>query len=224
MKKIIFAILLCAIFCGVTMGIKVTHESFVNLDDIKAELSLLDGKTVIVGVQADENSHLAKYAAANEFGAEITATKTKFLAIPLDIESKGKSPREFSNLFFVPGKHDGYGFLARADGDKLKRLFILKKSVKIPERAFIRTAINNKATWKLAETEVAEALERLLSGKITADGVCVALGESLKAAIKNSIASNIGPSNSPLTRSLKGSNQTLIDSGDLLKSINYEIV
>jgi len=221
-----FAIILCvtllifAFFAGVFMTSKVTFTEF---SDIEKEIGKLATKKIIVGVVADENSLLAKYAAANEFGATIKPKKGQYISIPVHPEAKGKAPGDFSGLNFVPGKHKGYAFLVRGSGLAAERMFILKRSVKIPERAFIRTALDKRETQEKAYNVARAALERILGGGGRAEDLCNAIGQSVTASIKNNIASNLGHPNSELTSSLKGGGKTLIDSGDLLKSINYTV-
>ena len=194
---------------------------FVEVSDIETELGKLANKKIIAGVVADEGSLLAKYAAANEFGAVIVPKNGKYLAIPLQPEFKDKSPRDFPDGFF--------DFVKSKDGKTARLMlnnvacFLLVKKVTIPERAAIRGAFDKRDTQEKAYNLARAALERILGGGGKADDVCNAIGSSLVASIKNNISSNIEPENSPLTRRLKGNGNTLIDSGDFLKSINYEV-
>ena len=213
-----FMALFIALMAGVFMASK---AKIVDLSDIETELGKLSNKKIIAGVVADEGSLLAKYAAANEFGAIIVPKNGKYLAIPLQPEFKGKSPKDFPDGFF--------NFVKSKDGKTARLMmndvpcFLLVKKVTIPERAAIRGAFDKRETQEKALALARSALERVLGGGGKAEDVCNAIGQSLVASIKNNIASNIEPANSPLTRRLKGNGNTLIDSGDFLKSIGYEV-
>jgi len=215
----IAVIALLALFLGGLMGMKVSHSGdFPNLDKVLSELEALEKKHIKVGVAAAENSELAKYA-------EIRAKSGKFLAVPLVKVAKGKSPGEFGKDYFFLKKEIGRDgiekkYLARSEGKRVIKYYILKKSVKIPERSFMRSTFEGKTY----EFEVVDkAFTGLCMGERTADDVCVALGGFLVDAVKKTIRSGVGPANSSLTLSLKNSNSTLMDSYDLFKSIKYEI-
>lgn len=212
-------LLLFAVFAGVSfMPSKVKYT---EISSIEAELEKLASKKIIVGVVADEGSHLAKVAAANEFGATIRPKNGKYLAIPLQPEFKGKSPSDFPDgMFdFIPGKD---WKTAKLVMNKVP-CFLLVQKVVIPERAFIRTALDKRETQEKVFTVARAALERILGGGGRAEDLCNAIGQSIVSSIKINIASNIEPPNSPLTQRLKREEKTLIDEGDLLKSIGYTI-
>ena len=222
MKRLLCLMLLIVAVGGFSlMASKVTFTEFSNIED---ELLKLSNKKIKVGVIAEEDSLLIKYAAANEFGATITPKKGKYLAIPLQPEFKDKSPRDFPPNFFklVPNDPNKPFKSAKLMAGNVEA-FLLVKKVVIPERAFMRTALDNKKNIDKAINLARPALERLLMGSGIAEDVCVAIGESIASSIKANISSNIGPPNSGLTKRLKGSSKTLIDSGDLLKHIGYEI-
>jgi len=212
-------LLLFAVFPGVSfMPSKVKYT---EISSIEAELEKLAGKKIIVGVVADEGSLLAIYAAANEFGAEIKPKNGKYLAIPLQPEFKGKSPSDFTDgMFdFVPGKDFKTAKLVMNNVP----CFLLVQKVTIPERAFIRTALDKRETQEKAITLARAALERILGGGGRAEDICNAIGQSIVSSIKINIASIYRPPNSSLTQRLKREEKTLIDEGDLLKSINYTV-
>lgn len=218
MKRLFCLIfLLAAVIAGVFMTSKV---KYVEVSGLETELMKLANKKIIVGVVADEGSLLAKYAAANEFGADIKPKKGKYLAIPLQPEFKGKSPKDFPD--------DMFDFVKRKDGKSAVLMlgnvpcFLLVTKVTIPERAFIRTALDKRETQEKAYLLARAALERILGGGGRAEDICDAIGQSVVSSIKTNIASNIGPANSPLTLKMKRETKTLIDEGDLLKSIGYE--
>ncbi|MEO0510551.1 MAG: hypothetical protein AAF065_11905 [Verrucomicrobiota bacterium] len=70
------------------------------------------------------------------FGATIVPRRSKFLALPMQPEAYGVMPRSnvFPDMFFLPRKKKGGGFLARKNSDGSNRLmYFLTKSVKIPK-------------------------------------------------------------------------------------------
>lgn len=208
------------------MPAKCTISSDATVKRVIRELSSLKGKTIKIGPNCADGSHLALIAGANEFGATIKAKKG-FLAIPLIPEAKGKRPADFgSELFFVPGSNKGHGFLARENGkNQIQRVFILKKQVTIPERSYLRSTFDRRETHDRAERILDDMIKRLIAGTATADMILLALGESYVSSVKQRISSNIQPANAPLTAQLKGGRKgTLIDKADLLKSISSEVV
>src|SRR5699024_6262300 len=90
---------------------------------IKRELEKLQGLKIHVGIMGDAGSHILTIADVHEYGATIRA-HDKNLTIPLDKEAKGKSPREFNDLDWIPGHNPGVSFMAR----KKKRRAKNKKS------------------------------------------------------------------------------------------------
>ena len=208
------------------MPAKCTISGDETVSRVIREMQSLKGRTIKVGPNCADGSHLALIAGANEFGATIKAKKG-FLAIPLIAEAKGKRPSAFGDeLFFVPGSNKGHGFLARKNGkNQIQRVFILKKQVTIPERSFLRGTFDRKETHDKAERVLDDMMTHLIAGTADADSLLTAMGSSYKDSVKQRIASNIQPANAPLTARLKGGKKgTLIDDAELLKSISFEVV
>ncbi len=64
----------------------------------------------------------------------VTASAAKMLTIPWTAEAYGKRAGEFGKLFVYVSKHgDGAAFLARREGGTMKFLFLLKRSVVLPQ-------------------------------------------------------------------------------------------
>lgn len=195
--------------------------TYVEIGNIENELQKLIGKHIIAGVAAEEKSALAQYAGANEFGAIIRPKAgKKYIAIPLQPEFKGKSPKD------IPVK-----YIMKQSKDKTKAVlfidnipaFLLVTSSKIPERAFLRTTLDNKATIDAIVTKAKQGLRALLTGNASAEAILHAIGATLVSKIKSTISSNLPPANSAITLRLKNGDTTLIDEGILLKSINYMV-
>ena len=203
------------------MPAKVTEK--VYLPHVEKELSELLRKKVIVGPSAQNGSELAMYAAANEFGAEITPKSATFLAIPVRPEAKERSPRDFDLKPVFP--KDGTPYLAKIEGGAVIPYYILKKKVTIPERSYMRSTFDRRETQDKLMRVLKDSIKRLIAGAMRADDVTNALGASLAASVKSQIASNIGPPNASITIALKrGKSTTLVDEGHLVKSISWEVV
>lgn len=88
----------------------------------------------------------------------VTATKANFLTIPWRKESYGRRAGEFADLFVFRSKR-GAAFLAQRDGRLMKLLFLLKKSVVLPqdrgllpsEAEYARAAEKCAVTWADAQ-------------------------------------------------------------------------
>lgn len=193
-----------------------------KLPEIIRELRDLDKYRVEVGVLLDVGgkglAFLQMIATVNEFGAQIKAKNGRSLAIPTKL-AKGKRPADFGNKLFVP---KGKNVLAMSNGDGLDVYFILVKSVNIPERSFLRTAIDNHLN-KLTDL-VAHGIQEIVAGNMTALELYKRLGNELTIRIKANIVKKMKPHNAPLTIANKGKDNPLIDTGSLLKSISYRVV
>ena len=101
--------------------------------------------------------------------------------------------------------------------------FLLVKATKIPERAFLRTTLDNKKSIDAIIKKANTALDALLQGKGNSGSILHVMGATLVSCIKSTIASNLSPANSSITLRLKNGDVTLIDEGILLKSITYMV-
>ena len=203
------------------MPAKVTEK--VYLPYVEKELSELLRKKVIVGPTAQNGNELAAYAAANEFGAEITPKNATFLAIPVRPEAKERNPTNFKLTPVFP--KGGTPYLAKIEGGVVIPYYILKKKITIPERSYMRSTFDKRETQDKLMRILKDSIKRLIAGTMRADDVMNALGASLAASVKSQIASNIGPPNASITIALKrAKSTTLIDEGHLVKSISWEVV
>lgn len=84
------------------------------------------------------------YAAIHEFGGKIKAKNAGALTIPLTKEARLKTAGDFPDLFILKTKKNT--FLARNKEDgQIEFVYLLKKSVTIPARPYLRPALyNNK--------------------------------------------------------------------------------
>ena len=113
------------------------------------------------------------------------------------------------------------GIAVYASANEYGALIRRKKAViKIPERPFIRSTLDDDRTQDKAFTNIARLLLRGAKAKQLLDG----LGSELVAAIRRKIASNVPPPNAPSTLRSKGSATTLIDQGAMKAAIAYVVV
>jgi phage gpG-like protein len=102
------------------------------------------------------------YARIHEFGGVIRPKRAKALAVPIHPHAKNHSPREFSNLQFIPRKGRA-PLLVRAASTKtgknarLEVMYILLKSVTIPKRTYIFDSFKTTGREMIAR-KVATAL------------------------------------------------------------------
>ena len=197
---------------------KYTVKDDNNIPKLMKNLKQLNGSTIKVGVP---EGHMADIAAVHEFGATITA-KGKYLAIPLQKKYKGRSPKEFSDLFFVPSKSGDGGTLCKAKGKgQVEACYWLTKSVKIPERSFLRACVDEKQKdfYKFAEKQV----DKWLQSNDDPEPMLNALGLQFRGYVQKYIRDLSSPPNSGLTKTVKGSANPLIDTGNLVGSIEFEV-
>jgi len=93
-----------------------------------------------------------------------------------------------------------------------------------PERSFIRSTAdeNRKYDWPAYADELRK---EVVAGRMTTDRMLGLMGQRIKKDIQMKIRSNVPPPNAPSTIAAKGGkDKTLINTGQLLNSINYEVV
>lgn len=109
----------------------------------------------------------------------------------------------------IPYKQDG----------KLK--FAKKKSVNIPARPFLERTINTKGfKWN---SYFADLTQDMLEGHGNSETIMRSMGRLMVDDMRVQIKGYIRPHNAPLTIANKGFDDTLIDTGKLLNSIDYRI-
>lgn len=195
----------------------------IYLPDLERQLHALKTKKLRVGVPGE--GELSKIAAVHEFGAVIKPKKGKYLAVPMRKEAKGRSPREFPGLKFIPSKKGSPVLAETTKTGKIKGkpYFVLLKEVIIPERALFRRTIDDSTTQHNAQKLAGAALQRLLSGQGKPEDVLAAIGASLVSDLRRTIADGLEPDNAPLTLALKKGAKPLADSGTFMRSVIYEI-
>lgn len=100
----------------------------------------------------------------------------------------------------------------------------LKKStteIVIPERSFLRAGFDENADDVLKDAE--SVLPDVLIGTMSTDEYAEMVGLLLATAIQDYATNLSSPSNSPLTVKQKGSSNPLVDTGNMINSITYEV-
>jgi phage gpG-like protein len=91
------------------------------------------------------------YAAIQEYGGVIRAKRKKYLTIPVSFAAermrKNTADLRTQNLTFRPGKHRGVATLWQTVGkgknSRSELMFVLKPTVRLPARPFMRPAAQN---------------------------------------------------------------------------------
>lgn len=196
------------------------------------ELAELDRYSIEIGIFGSDNKDENFYAIianVHEFGMTIKPVNGKNLAIPVHPNAIGKNPKDFADGELKPmfsrkngiskvwalGKENG------KDGE-LEPYFILKKSVNIPERSFIRSTFDEKNDEWMDFLE--KQIEKLCEFEIDARTVFQRLGAKIVGDIQEKIRDIRTPKNSPLTIENKGFDNPLIHTGSLRRHVTWKLV
>ncbi|MED3805607.1 hypothetical protein [Priestia megaterium] len=187
-----------------------------NFDKLIKALEDLDKYSVEVGIFASDDSFYAMIANVHEYGITIKPKK-QFLTIPTK-EADGRKASDIPGLFKPKGKN----ILAIQDGDNLKVMFILVKSVTIPERSFVRSTFDEKNDEWVQFME--RLIDKVLAFEIDAKTLFERVGAKAAADIQEKITTLRSPGNSPITMENKGSSNPLIDTGGLRARVTWRVV
>ncbi len=205
-------------------GIERLLEDF---NRIKAACQEMEQKKIRVGIVGGKaDSDIMAIAHAHEYGATIKPKKGKYLAIPLTKQAEAAgSPRAFSDLRFVNAKN-GNLLMVR---DKKKRggkteseaMYLLVKSVTLPERSFIRASFD--AQQEELGGIVTGAMVKMLDGTITPAAAAESIGAQAAQLAQSFIDQNRVTPKSKSSR--KTQHTTLYESGTHIRDrIAYEVV
>ncbi|MBD5430139.1 hypothetical protein [Lactobacillus sp.] len=187
------------------------------------ELKKLNNYQVAIGFFGERDSRLLTIVRANEYGAHIRPKNGQWLTIPTKEAEDGdnglpRSAKEIKGLFRPKGKNI---LCVNRDG-KLVVMYYLVKSVDIPARPFIRTAwIENKGKYA---SLIKSGIESICFENGTAEKLLKKLGETAASDIRKASIKLSKPSNAPVTVERKGSNNPLVDTGELQKRVTYKII
>ena len=91
----------------------------------------------------------------------------------------------------------------------------------VPERSFIRDTMDKNELIYI--TYLKQMMGMVVAGRITKDRAIQLVGLKIQADMKNYIAAGIDPPNAPVTIARKGSSTPLIDTGQLINAIDFEV-
>ena len=91
----------------------------------------------------------------------------------------------------------------------------------IPERSFLRKPLINNA--EVVANLAKNAIGKFIAGEISLETALGYVGEEAKSISKVAVADGISPALKPATIKRKKSSKPLIDTGQLLNSITYEV-
>ncbi len=94
--------------------------------------------------------------------------------------------------------------------------------VHVPERSFIRSTVDAKKNgeWRIAAEELRK---EIIAGRMTTDRALGLMGLRIKKDIQEKTRSQVPPPNAQSTIDAKGSDHPLINTGQLLNSIDFEV-
>lgn len=195
--------------------IKTVKNEFPKME---AKLEILNGKTINVGVQGEH----AWLAAIHEYGCDIKPKRAKYLTVPCNRAAFGKRAADFPDLFFFQTK-SGSKFLARKKGkDDIEFMFALFRHVKIPERSFLRAGFD--AVHLKAVDRAERILPKVIEGKVSEDVLYELVGTILRDGIKDYARDLSSPPKRPITIEAEGGAENpLINTGDMINGIEYEV-
>ncbi|MEJ6401029.1 hypothetical protein [Nicoliella lavandulae] len=181
------------------------------------ELQKINNSHIYIGVPYDDD-HMTMIGLVNEYGTQIQAKPGKWLCIPM-VGAQGKKPSEIPHLY-KRGNSLGVNDSTQPNGYRL--CFVLRKSVKIPSRPFIRHTLSHSiGDW----TDMIQyCLQRVLSERLySADDFFKDVGTRMVKDMQKTIKDMTEPANASLTIANKGKDDPLVDTGKLMKSIMYVV-
>lgn len=197
-------------------GVKITMDNN-NIDRLMKALEELSSYSVEVGIFASDNSFYAMIANVHEFGMTIEPKVAKSLTIPT-AAAEGRSAADIPGLF----RPKGTNILAIEENGQLITMFILVKSVTIPERSFMRSTFDEKNdVWVRFMKSM---INQVIDFKIDAYTLFDRLGSRMAADIQETITTLRSSANSRITEQNKGSSNPLMDTGGLRSRVTWKVV
>lgn len=168
------------------------EEILEEFNRLKTACRELEQQKILVGiVGSSTSSDVMAIAHAQEYGATIRPKEKKYLAIPLTKEAEtAGSPTVFNDLRFVHTKNGNILMVRdkKKGKGKTEAMFLLLKSVTLPERSYIRASFD-EGKDKLSEI-VSAQVSKVLAGQISADAAANAIGAQAAQMVQNFIDGN----------------------------------
>ena len=157
---------------------------------LKTACQKMEQQKIVVGiVGSGENSTVMAIAHAHEYGATIRPKEKKYLAIPLTKEAEtAGTPTVFNDLRFVNAKGGNLLMVRDKKNGKSEAMFLLVKSVTLPERSFIRASFD-EGKDKLGEIIEAQ-VSKVLAGQTSAEAAANAIGAQAAQMVQSYIDEN----------------------------------
>lgn len=208
------------------MGVTVRGTN--NIPKLKKVLQKLGKREIKVGIFGADNysyggdADLVTIAFTHEFGTTIRPKRAKWLTIPLIRAAKGKRAGDFGDLtFYQTGPETAFLGRKRGSGEEMENVFLLVKSIVIPERSFLRTGYDENID-KITD-KIEDMLNDVLSFDINPDVFLDAIGMEFAGLIQRHMRTISTPGNSSITTAVKGSSNPLQDTGRLIGAIRHEV-
>lgn len=110
--------------------------------------------------------------------------------------------------------------LVHASPEVLERAYINEFGLGVPERPFFRIAL--RVIGRKIKIGATASFKRAVFSRSGVQGFTKAEAEFAAATLRKTITSNVPPPNSPRTIARKGSDNTLIETGEMLDSIGIK--
>jgi hypothetical protein len=207
----------------------VTVKSTNNIPRLIKVLKKLGKKEIKVGVfgsdgyKYGDDADLVTIAYVHEFGQVIRPKKAKWLTIPLIPLAKGKRAKDFPDLVFYKADDDT-AFLAldQGKGKPMLNVFLLVKSVTIPERSFLRTGFDQNVDKIYNKIE--DLMNDVLNFDINPDVFLDGIGMEFAGLIQKHMMKLKDPPKSKITLGVSpGKTNPLQDTGRLIGAIRHEV-
>lgn len=203
-----------------------------NIPKLKRLLERIGKKDMQAGVFGHDSNvdhediNIVTLARVHEYGMTIVPKHARSLTIPLIPAAKNKRAKDFPDLFYYkPKGATDHAFLARKVGrgknQEIQNVFLLVKSVKIPERSFIRAGFDHNINHivRKIEHEMNKVVEFKTNPNLFAD----AIAREMAGLIQRYARDLRTPPNHPITIAVKRSSNPLMDTGRLVGAISHRV-
>lgn len=202
------------------MPVKVKDDNrFLDIIKILEEVNRTE---IQVGIFGGDDSFILMIANVHEYGCTIKPKRAKRLAIPLHPSARGKSPREFTDLYLITSK-EGNLLLVRDKGTgDMEFMYWLATEVHIPERSFIRGGFDEGAD-RFAK-KAASLFKKVIVGSMPVNDLFTLMGEYIVGELKKYMTNLKDPPKSGASITSSGKSNPLINTGRLRDAITYKVV